>query len=210
MDHGPHPSVIGEASIRAFFKELLDAARAAQKLHVADGTEYYLVNLLDQFAASDRLFAKTEGGALDETPLVLLYQQAIEAQGPDQQRAFRRLGDVSLYTVGFLPDHVEHKAVDASYYAAMGREAYARLAQLCSRGVSRDFGFAGIYEELAARFQVMVELLNEVSDRLLLGTEAGVLRLYERFQRTGSARVARLLAERGMSPVLAHAPRGVQ
>ena len=210
MDHGPHPGVLGEASIRAFFKELIDAARVAQKLHVGDGTEYYLVNLLDQFASSERLFARTESGALDETPLVLLYQRALEAQGPDQQRAFRRLGDVSLYTVGFLPDHVESRAVDASYYASMGREAYARLAQLCSRGLSRDFGFAGIYEELAARFLELVELLNEVSDRLLLGTEAGALRLYERFRRTGSSRLARLLAERGMIPAFAGVPRGVQ
>lgn len=80
----------------------------------------------------------------------------------------------------------------------MGQHAYAQLSGIL--GARRQRALGELYAELAANFDRMVDLLNEIAERLALGTERGLLRLYERFLRTGSARAARLLAEEGLFP----------
>ncbi|MDX5398674.1 MAG: hypothetical protein LPK92_02955, partial [Actinomycetes bacterium] len=69
---------------------------------------------------------------------------------------------------------------------------------------------AGLYEELAAKFGAIVDLLNEVSERVSLTSQQGVVRLYERFLKTGSSRMARLLAEEGVIPPLGRQLQEVQ
>ena len=86
-----------------------------------------------------------------------------------------------------------------SYYISMGGNAYSSLSDLM--GAQRNGAtHAELYEELAQRFPELVDLLNEVSDRARAQTEDNheVLRLYARWLRTRSARVQRLLHERGL------------
>jgi hypothetical protein len=47
---------------------------------------------------------------------------------------------------------------------------------------------------------MLVDLLNEVSERTLHSTNVGLARLYERWLKTGSERLARLLAQQGIAP----------
>jgi len=56
--------------------------------------------------------------------------------------------------------------------------------------------------ELADNFVRFVDVLSEVSERASLGSNADLLRLYERWLRTGSPRSGQLLAERGVVPSL--------
>ena len=58
-----------------------------------------------------------------------------------------------------------------------------------------------------AKFSQLVEVLNEVSERTQSTTNAGLLRIYEKWLKTGSPRVAILLSERGVPAVLAK-PKG--
>ena len=76
--------------------------------------------------------------------------------------------------------------------------AYARLAQ---DEDPRVFG-PEVFSELAGRFTQFADLLSEISEQSQLATNQSVLRLYERWIQTGSRRVAALLAERGITPVL--------
>ena len=201
--------VVTSASAREYFKDLLDRARESQGVLVGDGTEYYLVNLLAQFLESERLYRRDSDGSLREEPLALILKRALEQEGPERQKELRRLGDVSLYVSGFFSDHLEGKVVDVDYYVGMGQEAYGSLARMLEVGRGRDLGFASVFGELAEKFTQLVDLFNEVSERLALTSQQGLLRLYERFQRTGSTRLARLLAEQGMVPVLANRSRGL-
>ena len=47
--------------------------------------------------------------------------------------------------------------------------------------------------------RLLVDLLNEVSERTQLSTNAGIVRLYERWKKTGSERLASLLAGQGVT-----------
>lgn len=197
-------AILTETSVQEYFRELLGEARERQKVQVAEVTEYYLVNLLAQFTDVERLFDREPDGTLQQEPLALILARALEAGRDEQVRALRKLGDTSLYVTGFFFDSLEKKLVDARYYMAMGNLAYSSLARV-------DGGpLAGLYEELALKFGAIVDVLNEVSERLSLSSQQGVVRLYERFLKTGSARLAHILAEQGLIPALTPRLREIQ
>ena len=87
--------LVAVTSLKQFFKSLLDEALGQTQLDVAEVTEFYLANLLAEFAAADLLFASTEEGGAEE-PLAVLYHRAQAAEREDRIRILRRLGDVSL------------------------------------------------------------------------------------------------------------------
>jgi hypothetical protein len=93
--------------------------------------------------------------------------------------------------------------VDVDYYIEMGGRAYDALGEVAARhGRERT-----LWDELSEKFSQLVEVLNEVSERTLASSNAGLLRLYEKWMKTGNVRVATLLRERGVPAVLAR-PKG--
>ena len=66
--------------------------------------------------------------------------------------------------------------------------------------VARHAAERSLWEELADKFRLLVDLLNEVSERTLASTDAGLLRLYERWMKTGSERLATALVRQGVVP----------
>jgi hypothetical protein len=197
--------ILTGTTIREYFKELLGEARERHGVKVDEVTEYYLVNLLSEYADPERVWVRREDGSLDEEPLALILARALESQRQEKAAALRRIGDTSLWVTGFFQDSLEPKIVDASYYMSMGHLAYSSLARLLGNQPSAE-----LFDELAAKFGAIVDLLNEVSERVALTSQQGVLRVYERFLKTGSTRAARILAEQGVIPPLGRQLREVQ
>src|SRR5258707_12922490 len=83
-------SLVAVPSLREFFKQLLLEAADHQHVHLAEVTEFYLVNLLAEFAAAEKLFAEDEGGRRDQEPLALLYYRALQQSRADRIRTLRR------------------------------------------------------------------------------------------------------------------------
>lgn len=187
-------SLVKTASLKEFFRSLLIDAIGHQKVKVGEGTEFYLVNLLSEFAAAERLFTQDAEGRKDHEPLALLYARA-QQQGREQQiQTLRRLGDVSLYKAGFFSDALRGSAVGPDYYIQMGGAAYGQVANITSRG------FADIYRELGEKFRVLVEVLEEIAARGLVSNGAsGTLKVYETWVRTGNNRLERVLLDAGMT-----------
>ena len=109
-------------------------------------------------------------------------------------RLLRRLGDTSLFISGFFPDSLARRSslVDVDYYIAMGGRAYDAVAR---HALERS-----LWDELADKFRLLVDLLNEVSERTMASTDAGLVRLYERWLKTGSDRLAAMLLRQGVVP----------
>ncbi len=162
-------------------------------------TECYLVNLLAAFARGERLSAREPG--FDETPLALLYAHALEATGWERSQLLRATADTALFVSGFFADSLARGGSDIRYYATLGGRAYARLGH--DRGRETRVT-AGVVTERAARFRECVDLLAEVSEKTMLTTPASLVRLYERWRKTGSHRAAVLLAEQGITPAVAN------
>jgi len=182
-------AVLSSQSIKEFFRDVLQRAIANQRADVQPFTELYLVNLLHEYLASEALYVQADDGTWQQKPLAFLLKEALEEAGVARVRLLRRLGDTSLFVSGFFPDSLARRSslADVDYYIAMGGRAYSSLG-------------AGVWEELSAKFRLLVDLLNEVSERTLHSTNAGLVRLYERWLKTGSDRLASLLVKQGVVP----------
>ena len=95
---------------------------------------------------------------------------------------------------GFFADSFRRRSVDVDYYKSMGEYAYGSLSR------ADDDAFAEVFGELARRFVGYMDVLADISERTALTSTADVLRLYEKWLRTGSERDGRRLVECGVLP----------
>lgn len=181
----------------AYFHELITSALGNQKLKVEPQVEFYLVHLLNRFITTDNLYSRDASGHMKEEPLAMQLKEAIEEPQKDAQRVlFRQTGDVSLYLSGFFQESLTRKLVDVDYYINLGKQAYKGVAV---REAEKDR--QAIFEELAGRFSSFVDVLAEVSEKTTTTkSEQDLLRLYEVWSNTGSARAEKVLLEAGIDP----------
>jgi hypothetical protein len=188
----PDAMLIVSHDLEEFFLKELACAKRSLGIEISELTEYYLVNLLCEFAQH------THCPDLGKQPLALQYKSALESLPNERVRRLKDLGDESLYVAGFFSEFIERSLVSVGYYISMGGTAYGSLSGLIGAhqyGATR----AELFWQLAANFPHLVELLNQVSDQTRSKTDNNeLLHLYERWLRTGSTRVQRLLHERGL------------
>jgi hypothetical protein len=194
--------VVPVANLREFFRDTLQGALQRQHLAVDDQTEHYVVNLLTLYARSEALYEMTPEG-LRLKPLVATLCAALEAAPgtAERNRTLQRLGDVSLFVAGFFARGFATKLIDIDYHIAMGGCAYGTLARCTAHGRGRVL--AAVFAELSEKFQPMVDALNEVSEGSGAPSDRDILRLYEIWLKTGSARCYAQLKRLGVDPTRA-------
>jgi hypothetical protein len=95
---------------------------------------------------------------------------------------------------GFFSDSFRRSVVDVDYYKSMGEYAYGSLSR------SEDDAFAEVFRELSRKFVGFMDVLSDISEHTTLGKSTDVLRLYEKWLRTGSQRDGQRLVEHGILP----------
>ncbi len=183
-----------------YFRGLVEEAMDHQHVDADELTAGYVVHMLSMFARRD---GHTES-AFSNEPLAMRLGQALETGGSRQRALLREVGDASLFISGFFPDRLRRSLVDVDYYATLGGYAYSSLGQ------REDETLAPVFAELAEQFLQFVDVLSEVSERTALSSSADVLRLYERWLRTGSRHCGQRLIEQGVVPVTNRGHRLVQ
>ena len=201
---GDDGKVLFASSVHDFFRQIVSLAVENQRASVQQATELYLANLLGGFVQTESLFFRDENGNLHQRPLALLLKDALDAEETTARaRLLRRLGDTSLFVSGMFSECLNRSAVDVDYYIEMGGRAYDALGEVAARrGAERS-----LWDELSEKFSQLVEVLNEVAERTLLNSDMGLMRLYEKWMKTGSARVGVMLREQGV-PAIVRVPRG--
>lgn len=189
-----HSPILVSQSARSWFREAVSEALTLRRLRVREETEFYLVELLTGFVATERAPGDHPDGSLQDEPLALILLKAMAAERRERAAHLKRLGDTSLFVSGFFGDSLARSAVDAGYYRAMGERAYGALAE-----AERSATLAGLYGELSQRFEAFVDCFAEIAELSDLESNRGLLRLYERFQLTRSERVAEKLRARGVA-----------
>src|SRR6201999_1492735 len=181
MTAGP---LVAVSSLREFFRDAFHTASEHQHLDIDEQAEQYVVNLLTMFSRADALYEKTPDG-LRIKPLAHMLAEALDAPNAGaRQRGLQRLGDVSLFIAGFFARSFARKLIDVDYHIAMGGNAYSSLADTMQRSLSGRT-IAGIYAQLARKFQGLVDALNEISDTSYHYSDKDILRLYEIWMKTG-------------------------
>ncbi len=183
--------LLREQTPTEFFKDHIESALARQHLQATGLTSYYLVDLLCRFTRPDTRIPFNDD---QERPLALRLARALDAVGMERRARLRNLADFSLFMSGFYSDSLRRRAVDVDYYVSMGGFAYSSLAR-------RDTdAFGEVYGELSRRFVPFMDVLSDISERTGQTSAHDVLRLYERWLRTGSQRAADQLVDKGIPP----------
>lgn len=181
-------SIVLAASFREYFQKTLDQAEEVLKKNMLPAVRDYLVDVLEFHSDTRNAFPSQE---------VTLAESWLRAQNSEEvqekMERLKLLGDRSLYISGYFGDSLQRKLVDIDYYAQMGALAFEELATL-----TRVETHSHVYSVLSKRFMDWVEILAYVASQSDLNSNAGVLRLYERYLKTGSDMAYQQLVERGV------------
>ena len=192
--------VLAVRNLRDYFRTSIDEVIARQGVDLDPHATCYVVNLMTLYSRSED-FYEDDGETYGVRPLALMLADAADAPSPEHRnQSLQRIGDVALFIAGFFIESLARKAVDVDYYVHMGGNAYGSLSDEI-RGSVRGKAFAPVYRELALKFQVLVDVLNEVKDGARAGSDEDLVRSYEIWRKTGSRRAERLLREQGVIPI---------
>ena len=187
-------------NLRDYFRSSIDEVIAQQGVSLDPHATHYVVNLLTTYSRSDELY-EDDGECYGIRPLALMLADASSAETVEKRNVLlQRIGDVALFVSGFFANSLATKAVDVDYYIHMGGNAYGSLSEEV-RGSLRANTFASIYRELAMKFQVLVDVLNEISEGAKEASELDLLRTYEVWRKTGSERAKNILKANGVVPI---------
>ncbi len=186
-------------NLDAFFEELLEEALRERQATATEAASCYLVALLRDYARPRREAAQPLSGSL-----TLLLAEALSSAGSERFERLKTLGDGVLYVRGFFPDHLETRGVALEYVDSVGARAYDGAATMLRR-IGSGPSASQVFEELAENFDSFGRVLHTIADRFhanaALGSEAGVLKVYERWLKTGSNQLAAVLGMQGLVPV---------
>lgn len=200
VDRDSGAAVMHVRNLQDYFRASINEVVARQQVDIGPHAAYYVVNMLTIFSRSDE-FYEDDGESYGLRPLALMLADAASADSMEQRsQLLQRIGDVALFVAGFFSDGLASRVVDVDYYIHMGGNAYGSLSDEV-RGTFRGNAFAGVYRELAVKFQLLVDVLNEISDGPRGDTD--LLRTYEVWRRTGSRRAEILLRKNGVVPISA-------
>lgn len=185
-------------NLQDYFRTSIDDVVEKQKIEIDPHAAHYVVNMLTLFSRSDELY-EDDGDTYGLRPLALMLADAASAECAEQRNhLLQRIGDVALFVAGMFSDGLASKAVDVDYYIHMGGNAYGSLSEEV-RGTFRGNAVADVYRELAIKFQLLVDVLNEISDANT--ADRNLVRAYELWRRTGSKRAEQLLRQAGVVPI---------
>ncbi len=175
------------ATPRDYFLEVVEDGFSKRNVKAPAGVQLYMVHLLEHYLDARNLFTRPD--TLAETFLMASNSQVAS----EKIELLKKLGDKSLYISGFFGDSLSRKIVDLDYYAGMGGAAYASLADCM-----REEEPAQVYRIFSQRFIEFVDVLTYISQKSSVHTDQGLLRLYDRYMRTGSELAKEKLIEMGV------------
>ena len=182
------------ASTKDFFNDVVQEAFAARKMSTFPLAQNYLVSILENYVHTNNLFdAQTENGKKTRETLAETFLKAQNAQPTVKIEMLKKLGDVSLYVSGFFGDSLSRKIIDVDYYVDMGETAYGTLAHEIKEDTSRK-----VFKDFSSRFLEYVDILTTISQKSLVQNDESILRLYEKYLKTGSELARETLEEKGI------------
>ncbi len=191
------PSIDLAADLDTFFEQAVNAAVEQCGCETTEASRYYLVALLADYAKPNPLTGENLS-----RPLTLALHEAMHKVGLERFEHLRSLGDAVLYTRSFFADHLTNRGVELDYVSSLGARAYDQASAMLRRGsldVSSD-----VFGELADNFSACVLIVSHVADQLYARSatsDRAMLKVYERWLRTGSSALADGLVQKGMMPV---------
>lgn len=199
------PKLALSPSITDYFEEVVTEVVEARRIEASPGAVRYVVAMLSDFA-----HPQTHDEAALTQPVTLLLREALQATGAERFRRLRSLGDGVLYSIGFFGERLEQRGVARDYYLGVGRTAYDHAASMLWDKSSNKAIGPDVLGELSQKFEKFAEVLSDVADGQLasgMRDPKAVVKVYERWLKTGSTRLAGELGSHGI--LATKPPRGL-
>ena len=182
-------------SPEGYFTEVVKQGLEQRKIKTYPHVESYLVNLLQHYLDARNLFESDVDEQGKKAPQTLAEMMLIahSSEPSVKLEMLKKLADRSLYISGFFGDSLNRKIVDIDYYAEMGGTAYASLAHC-----AKEDAMVTVYTTFSKRFMDFVDVLTVISHSSLIKSNESILRLYDRYMRTGSELAREKLVEIGV------------
>ena len=197
-------SIVAAGSVSDFFEDVVADAMRARKVDATPAATSYIVALLADFARPDARAEETL-----ERPLTFLLDEALHTANVGERfDKLRSLGDGILYSSGFFADHFEARGVAQNYIIGLGAAAYENAGaimigpkSLTPKSTASDGNKTlDIFRELAQKFAAFVAVIGDVADATIAQgvlTAKGLVKVYERWLRTRSDKLADALSSHG-------------
>lgn len=131
-------SLIPVSCLEEFFKSEIDELF---KSSIEEEAKFYLVSLLSRFSKSSNFFGMKDGKMENLSTVNLLLEAQEEKELDPKRLIYRQVGDICLYSSGFLSDR-------SGYYSYFGKRAYSSVLELSGKNqkdlyrcLSNDFDF---------------------------------------------------------------------
>lgn len=185
-------------SSKEYFEEAVKEGLERRNLQTNPAVNRYLVDLLEHYLDARNLFETEvdEAGHKKPQTLAEMYLRANIAEPSERRDLLKKLGDKTLYISGFFGDSLQRKIVDIDYYAELGGAAYDSLSK-----VAKEDTVVQVYKTFSRRFLEFVDVLGYISQKSFVQSDASILRLYDRYLRTGSELAREKLVEMGVVTV---------
>ena len=186
-------------SPKDFFKEAVRDAFSKRRIEAFPMAEDYLVNVLEHYVIAAHLHESEESlhqGQKRPTTLAETLLIAAQSEHSTKVDMLKKLGDRTLYVCGFFSDSFERKVIDVDYCAEMAGTAYRILAQN-----TKEDTLSQVYSLYSKKFLAFVEALNYISEKSQLQSSNNVLRIYDRYLKTGSELAREKLSNLGIVPI---------
>lgn len=182
-----------------FFDEVVRDALRSRQVETSPAAASYLVGVLSDFAKPGEPL-----GALFSRPLTFLLRDALETEGATRFKRLRELGDGVLYAIGFFGGGAVGKGVDRGYVVRVGQTAYDHASSMLTLSSKEPAEGTDVLRELSQKFERFAEVLTDVADATFASSAKepeGLVKLYERWLKTGSSRLAEELGAAGLVPL---------
>lgn len=181
-------------SAKECFKEMIDHAMEKCKVQTFPLAQTYLTGILENYIHTDNLYDSVQDdGKKTRDTLAEMYLRAQNSESKLKTELLKKLGDVSLYVSGFFGDSFSRKIIDVDYYINMGESAYSSLATATKEDTVKK-----VYVEFSTKFLSFVDVLSFISQKAQLQNKENILRIYEKYMKTGSPLAREILVEQGI------------
>jgi hypothetical protein len=185
-------SIVAAGSIAGYFEAVVEDALETRGVDASQSATRYLVGVLAE-------------PHIEPRPLALSLQEALVTNEPAERfERLRLLGDAVLYASGFFADHFAARGLETRYVVSIGSRAYG------TAGAMLHGDETGLFDELARHFEEFASVLTVVAERTLAQQPGAqnLLKLYERWLKTGSETISAELAVHGIFPT--RGTKGIQ
>lgn len=186
---GAERIIHGERLLEVIRGELRHALEL-ERIHASEEMEFYLVRLLGDYHTASEVHLLEE-----ETPLGIIFLEAMSKSPGQRAPELKRIGDGTLIGLGFFPEVVRQGIVDKDYYMTIGGLAYDYLSDI----PAPDSQLADVYSELSSNFKRLIDVLARIAPWNRPSSDRELMMIYRRWQESGDERLADLLEREGIS-----------